>query len=256
MLSKTFSDFCKYALFFMFVCFFSYLIVCGVLGYYHPAAPIAAGIFSIMVIEDYKQQTVDLFHFFTLLFLFGCMGQSHWSEFLLSFIFCFICWRVYYLAFIHIHDPMKINNENDESVYNLKRLQHGYLPWLAIAIVLVSLYLWCMGTLPFSDIIASADALIEYLKSFVIGSNISDGVGLAVVLLILLWLSLEWRLHSALHAGKIILYGFGSGDVYILAGFMSFLGFPIFMVVLFVSLLLIMIGYILCFLGFINNKKE
>ena len=197
-------------------------------------------VFGFMVMEDYKQQTIDMRNWVLLFLLFFALSGNY-IGFLAHALLWYIAFRVVFLLSYRAVDdiPVKKLPENGGKYYT--RSPRGYLPSLAASLLMILGYRYLIWDIPcvleptYQGFLYFSNMLMPYNYYLFAGAIV---VGMAALCI------LEKRLQRQRLAGKIILYGFGDGDVFVLAVFAALLGAPLFSVVFFTSLLVQLIFYL------------
>lgn len=194
--------------------------------FYHvaPTAPLPSilvgVVFGTMIAEDMLYTTVDVKLSFMLLGIFAATFLStsiSWFDTLetmsLWFIKALLFFEILWLATVRDVSP----SMGTKYYYEDKKpsaMKLGALPSFGIGVLLFlgnMKYHWISGDTSFN------------IYSFII--NIDASFDKLFVPIALVWLLLEARYRWKLHKGKILRYGFGDGDVLVLAIWSVFLSF-------------------------------
>jgi len=229
----------------LYLLWFAYTILTALLGLAQTTGIMTAivVIFSGMVLEDFFRQTIDM-RAFVILFLFMAFESVNFIYFFCSFA---LGWLIFRLLFLLTTKSKKSIKETTEEIDCLeespKRLPVGYLPSLGISWIL---YVVLSTRAGIPEILLPTHEGIVFFKIFFTHDFLA--MGIALTTLCLIWGFFEHRLYQAKKAKKEIVYGFGDGDVFVLAAFGAFLGVESLMIVFFLSLIVQAGWYFICFL--------
>lgn len=197
---------------------------------------------GIMIVEDYKHQTIDM-RLFAIVFLLMVSMANSIGAFIVSFIGGYLLFRLLFLLSIKI-GRAEITETVDANLKSVPRLEFGYLPPFGLSCLLYQGLVFLKIDIPWI-LRPTHDGLL--LLTDVIEQDTVFFVGILGALF-LACCFFEYRLHKAKVEKKEIIYGFGDGDVFILAAFMAFLGFEPLMTIFFISLVLQVLCYLIFFL--------
>ncbi|MBP2629469.1 MAG: hypothetical protein H6Q70_97 [Firmicutes bacterium] len=207
-------------------------------------------LFSVMILEDFRQQTVDMRAFLVLLLLMVCTAVN-FLYFCVHFLVGFLLFRLLYLLTTKIKAPI---NDKEMSIktnsIKIERLSFGYLPVFGLSWVIYTLFFSNTG--PPAILVPAYEGVI-LLKAFFIHNILAAGI--AGTFLFLLWGIREYCLHKAEKEKREIIYGFGDGDVFVLGAFCAYLGFEVLMVIFLLSLFIQAGWYLIYFFrGDFNDR--
>lgn len=197
---------------------------------------------GIMIVEDYKHQTIDMRLFLVLLLLMVSMATSL-GAFIISFIGGYLLFRLLFLLSIKI-GIAEITETVEGNPKSFPRLEFGYLPPFGLSCLLYQG--WVLFKIDIPWILRPTHEGLLLLTDVIEQDSLLFAGILGALLLACCFF--EYRLHKAKVEKKEITYGFGDGDVFILAAFMAFLGFEPLMTIFFISLVLQVLCYLIFFL--------
>ena len=191
----------------------------------------ASTIFAIMAVEDFKYQTIDIRWLGVFTVLVGLSTFKPPCVFLGLTAIGLLGFRIMFLLSTRHYEPNKLDSECGQKPY--PRPPYGYLPSLGIATFTVALFLdLTNGTVPL--FLLPTQEGLKFIESFLVTET--EIFAQVFIALMFVWFTLEQHYRRALRKGKEILYGFGDGDVYVLAVFLGMFGLSMFAGIFFVSM--------------------
>lgn len=191
----------------------------------------------LMVFEDFRTELIDMRLFFIAFVLLLSMANDY-KSFLGLFLWGLLLIRILFLFTTKIKDKTTVA-VSDNMPLEIERLPFGYLPSLAMS--------WCIYEFWVKAMDIPIFLIPSHYAFLLLRDHLINGWTMATISVVvgcfLIWATFEYRLHRAIVKNKNIQYGFGDGDVFVLAAVFAALGFEPFIVIFFISLLVQLIFY-------------
>lgn len=194
-----------------------------------------------MVIEDFRTQLIDMRLFILGSLLLWGMADDR-SNFIYLFLWGLLFARLTFLFTTKIKDKIVVFVP-EKMPLKIERLPFGYLPSLAISWII---YEFAVKKMDVPSFLLPTHYGMLLVREFMTTGWITTVI--VGVCCIVVWVIFEYRLHRAIAENKNIQYGFGDGDVFVLALLFTTLGFEAFMLLFFISLIVQLIFYLFQFL--------
>lgn len=200
-------------------------MIYGLIGERNLAMLLFWNIFAYMLIEDYRYQIVDL-RCVIMLVLFSAAGAASLKSYLAALVIELVIFRILSLLTTKIYDATEIFADK-----NIMRSRHGYLPSLGAGILI---YLLLEKVFGMPEAISAV--VTGWNEIFAFALEVNELLAGLIILLLGLWLMLEWRVRKAAKEGKEIMSGMATGDILVL-GILGGVFYEKLFAVFFVSLL-------------------